>query len=301
MKVLRFFLIVSFLSAVFTQLSAQSTSLMDRVTHGYAENKGVKIHYASLGEGPLAIMIHGFPDFWYTWRHQMEALSKTHKVVAVDLRGFNKSDKPEGVESYAMPILMQDIEAVIKAHGKEKAIIIGHDWGGALSWSLAIYRSDLVEKLIILNLPHPKGMARELAHNSEQQVNSQYARNFQKEDSHKALSAKGLASWVEDEKERAHYVKAFEQSSFEGMMNLYKANYPKEPYTANDNPVPKVKCPVLMIHGLDDKALLETGLNGTWNWLEQDLTLVTVPGAGHFVQQDAPELVTKSILMWLHR
>ncbi|MEL6250940.1 MAG: alpha/beta hydrolase [Bacteroidota bacterium] len=274
---------------------------MDKVKHHYADNNGVKIHYVSMGEGPLAVMIHGFPDFWYSWRNQMKALSKTHKVVAVDLRGYNKSDKPDGVEAYKMINLMKDIEAVIRSEGKDKAIIIGHDWGGAISWSLAIYRPDLVEKLIICNLPHPKGMANELATNPEQQKNSQYARNFQQEGAHKELTAEGLAGWINDAESKKYYIEAFKRSSFEGMLNIYKANYPREPYQSNDAPMPKVKCPVLMIHGLDDWALLPGGLNNTWNWLEKDLTLVTVPGAGHFVQHDAPEMVTRSMLMWLNR
>ncbi|MEM8888380.1 MAG: alpha/beta hydrolase [Bacteroidota bacterium] len=294
------FLLPIFLFSYFL-MHAQEAGIMDKVSHHYAENDGVKIHYVSMGEGPLAVMIHGFPDFWYSWRNQMEALSKTHKVVAVDLRGYNKSDKPEGVEAYKMVNLMKDIEAVIKAEGKDKAIIIGHDWGGAISWSLAIYRPDLVEKLIICNLPHPKGMANELATNPEQAKNSQYARNFQKEGAHKELTAEGLAGWINDEAAKKYYVEAFKRSSFEGMLNFYKANYPKEPYQNNNAPIPKVKCPVLMIHGLDDWALLPGGLNNTWNWLEKDLTLVTVPGAGHFVQHDAPEMVSRSMLMWLNR
>ncbi|MDW3652425.1 MAG: alpha/beta hydrolase [Bacteroidia bacterium] len=282
-------------------LRAQEGGVMEKVSHHYADNDGVKIHYVSMGEGPLAVMIHGFPDFWYSWRNQMEALSKTHKVVAVDLRGYNKSDKPEGVEAYKMVNLMKDIEAVIKAEGKKKAIIIGHDWGGAISWSLAIYRPDLVEKLIICNLPHPKGMANELANNPEQQKNSEYARKFQEADAHKKLTAEGLAAWLNDEEAKKYYIEAFKRSSFEGMLNFYKANYPKEPYQSNNAPIPKVKCSVLMIHGLDDWALLPGGLNNTWKWLEKDLTLVTVPGAGHFVQHDAPEMVSRTMLMWLNR
>lgn len=280
---------------------AQSSDLMDRVSHHYADHDGVKIHYVSLGEGPLAVMIHGFPDFWYTWRHQMEALSKTHRVVAVDLRGYNKSSQPEGVDNYKMQLLIGDIAAVIADAGEEKAIVIGHDWGGMISWSVAMYRPELVEKLIICNLPHPNGLSRELANNPEQQKNSGYARSFQEEGAHKKLSAKGLSSWVKDPEAQAHYVEAFQRSSFKAMLNYYKANYPREPYTQSPNTAPIVQCPVLMFHGLDDTALLASGLNDTWEWLKQDLTLVTIPGAGHFVQQDAAEMVSRSMLMWLNR
>lgn len=280
---------------------SQPTDLIDRVAHHYADNEGVKIHYVSLGEGPLVVMIHGFPDFWYTWRHQMEVLSKNYRVLAVDLRGYNKSDQPEDVENYAMQHLMADIAAVIADAGEQQATIVGHDWGGAVSWALAMYRPDLVKRLIICNLPHPNGLARELASNPEQQANSQYARDFQQEGAHEKLTAEGLAFWVKDEAARPHYIEAFRRSSFEGMLNIYKANYPRPPYQQPKSTGPMVQCPVLMLHGLDDQALLPSALNDTWQWLKQDLTLITVPGAGHFVQQDAADFVSSNMHMWLAR
>jgi pimeloyl-ACP methyl ester carboxylesterase len=162
-------------------------------------------------------------------------------------------------------------------------------------------RPDMVEKLIILNLPHPKGLRRELATNPQQQQNSQYARNFQKEGAHNQLTAEGLSRWVTDPEARKKYVEAFNRSDFEAMLNYYKRNYPREPYTDDNSPLPKVKAPVLMIHGLKDTALLAGALNNTWEWLEKDLTLVTIPEAGHFVQQDASDMVTRTIKMWLAR
>ncbi|HSB08822.1 MAG TPA: alpha/beta hydrolase [Blastocatellia bacterium] len=277
--------------------------LEKRVEHGYADSNGVKIHYASLGpkSKPLIVMIHGFPDFWYSWRDQMEALSKDYQVVAIDQRGYNLSDKPKGVENYDVRFLVGDVVAVIKHLGRDKAIVVGHDWGGLVAWSTAMAMPDLVDKLIILNLPHPRGIARELATNPEQQKNSQYARNFQQPDAASKLKAEQLAFWVKDAKAREKYVEAFKRSDFEAMLNYYKRNYPREPYAEDTSPVVKVKMPVLMIHGLNDTALNARGLNNTWEWLEKDLTLVTIPGAGHFVQQDASDLVTRSIRMWLAR
>src|SRR5882724_1915767 len=174
------------------------SDLEKRVEHGYADSNGVKIHYASLGKGPLIVMIHGFPDFWYTWRDQMEALSKDYLVVAIDQRGYNLSDKPKGVENYDIRLLVGDVAAVIKHLGRDKAIVVGHDWGGMVAWSFAMAMPEMVDKLIILNLPHPRGIARELATNPEQQKNSQYARNFQKEDAASKLKAEQLAFWVKD-------------------------------------------------------------------------------------------------------
>jgi pimeloyl-ACP methyl ester carboxylesterase len=285
------------------QLSSQAelANLEDHVEHGFADSRGVKIHYASLGQGPLIVMIHGFPDFWYTWRHQMVALAPHYRVVAMDQRGYNLSDKPEGVKNYAMSYLLGDVRAVIEQQGQQQAIVIGHDWGGMVAWQFARHLPTYTEKLIILNLPHPRGLSRELAHNPQQQKNSQYARNFQQEGAHLRLSAERLAEWVTDPLAREKYIQAFQRSDFAAMLNYYKANYPSEPYVEDTSPVSKIKSPVLQIHGLQDQALLADGLNGTWEWIEQDYTLTTIPGAGHFVQQDAADLVTRTIKSWLAR
>lgn len=274
--------------------------LEQRVEHGYADSGGVKIHYAVLGTGPVVVMIHGFPDFWYSWRHQMEALAKTHRVVALDLRGYNLSDKPKGVESYDMRLLVGDVAAVIKANGAEKAIVVGHDWGGAIAWQTAMHAPQLVDRLIIVNLPHPRGLARELAHNPEQQKNSQYARNFQLPDAHLKLGAEKLAE-LAPTAVRGKYVDAFRRSDFESMLNYYKRNYPREPYTDAAGPVVKVKVPVLQFHGLKDWALLPGALNDTWQWLEGSYTLVTIPDAGHWAHWDAAELVSRTMVKWLER
>jgi len=280
-------------------LTARATDLHEDVKHGFANSTGVKIHYATLGKGPLVVMIHGFPDYWYTWRHQMEALAQDHQVVAIDMRGYNKSDKPKGVEQYDLKLLIGDVLAVVKHFKQEKATIVGHDWGGAVAWGVAMAAPQVCEKLIILNLPHMRGLARELANNPQQQKNSAYARAFQLPGAHLALTAKGLSRWVKDPKARTQYIEAFKRSDFEAMLNYYKRNYPRQPYQEDKSPVTKIKMPVLMFHGLDDTALLPSALNDTWKWLEKDLTLVTIPGAGHFVQQDAADQVSRTMKMWL--
>jgi epoxide hydrolase 4 len=278
-------------------------NLWDRVEHHYADSNGVKIHYAALGKGPLVVMIHGFPDFWYTWRKQMAVLSGQYRVVAVDQRGYDLSGRPAGIEQYAMPLLVADIGAVIKAEGRSDAVIVGHDWGGAVAWSLAMTHPEWIRALIILNLPHPSGIAREIRNNPEQRKNSQYAFNFQKPGAEKTLTAEKLAGWVKDDEARVHYIDAFNRSDFEAMLNYYRANYPRPDQMAAENstppPVSKVTVPVLEFHGLADQALLPGALCGTWDWVDKDFTLVTIPGAGHFVQQDAPDLVTSTMMDWL--
>jgi epoxide hydrolase 4 len=178
---------------------------------------------------------------------------------------------------------------------------VGHDWGGMVAWQLALNAPQFVDKLIILNLPHPQALARELATNPAQQKNSQYARNFQKDGSEKLLTAQGLAFWVKDPAAKAKYVEAFQRSDFEAMMNYYRRNYPREPYQMPEGEPKRLQMPLLMFHGLGDTALLSGALNNTWDWLDKDMTLVTIPGASHFVQQDAAELVTRTMQLWLAR
>lgn len=294
--------------SLFLAGTTMAADVWNDVEHRLADSSGVKIHYAVLGKeadkGRLVVMIHGFPDFWYTWRHQMRALAaQGYRVVAMDQRGYNLSDKPAGVESYKMAALVGDIAAVIKAEGQASAVVVGHDWGGSVAWNVAMRRPELVKLLVICNLPHPAGLAREIAGNPQQRKNSEYAFNFQKPDAHKALSAEKLAQWVTEPEARGRYVEAFGKSDFEAMLNYYKANYPRPDAPAPSGPpaFPKVKVPVLLIHGLDDQALLPGALNGTWEWVEKDLTIVTVPGASHFVQQDAPDFVADTMVDWLNR
>jgi pimeloyl-ACP methyl ester carboxylesterase len=289
--------------------AGQQADVFDRVTHGYAVSEGgVRIHYATLGKGPLVVMIHGFPDFWYTWRHSMAALSGQFQVVAIDQRGYNLSDKPAGVENYDMRLLVADVASVIRHLGRDRATIVGHDWGGMVAWQFAMTQPVMTENLVVLNLPHPSGLLRELRSNPEQIASSEYARTFQRQTPKDPavffgmpMTPETLSGWVRDPAARKRYAEAFERSDFEAMLNYYKRNYPAAsgPELPVPPPLPKVTVPVLMFHGLDDRALHRNGLSGTWDWLDRDLTLVTVPGAGHFVQQDAADLVTSTMQWWL--
>ena len=262
----------------------------------------MKIHYATAGDsGPLVVMIHGFPDFWYSWNEQIKALQSTHRVAAMDLRGYNRSDKPKGLENYAIPKLVSDVASVIRDMGEKKAVIVGHAWGGMVAWQFAMMQPEMTDRLIVLNLPHPKGLNRELANNPDQQRNSQYARNFQQPDAHKQLDAERLIRWVKGEAKRAKYIEAMKRSDFESMLNYYKRNYPRPPYKEDISEPVRLNMPVLLIHGLDDWALLPGALNQTWEWLDSDLTLVTVPGAGHFVHHDKPDFINRTLKMWLMR
>jgi epoxide hydrolase 4 len=269
---------------------------IDGLEHKYVDNQGVKIHYVKAGKGPLVVFVHGFPDYWYSWRHQIQGLQDESTVVALDTRGYNLSDKPQAEEQYDMALLVSDVLAVIKSEGASKATLVGHDWGGAICWSTAMAHPQIVEQLVIVNLPHMSCLVRELmAEDSKQHKASQYARTFQEKESHKFLNATILSSIVptQTEQDRILYKEAFEKSSINGLMNYYRRNYPREPYQIPQ--VPKIQMPVLQFHGLADKALLAPALNGTWEHLAKDWTLVTLPGVDHWAHVQQAEKVTQTM------
>ena len=290
---------------------AFSSDLANLGEDGFADSGGVKIHYVTKGAGPLVVLIHGIPGFWYDWRHQIPALAEHFQAVAIDQRGFNLSDQPEGVENYAIDKLVGDVDAVVEHFGQHKTTLVGHDSGGWISWHYAMAHPDKTDRLVIVNLPHPRCIERELANNPQQQKASDYARHLQQlPPGGRTLVHNGVtyvltpelyASEFKDDQPR--YLEALRRTSIEGIINFYKANYPRPPY--KEQTYPPVKCPVLMIHGLDDLWLMPEALNDTWRYLENDLTLVTVPKAGHWVHlgpvqsQGAPDLVTKRMISWL--
>ncbi|WP_339867348.1 alpha/beta hydrolase [Pseudohongiella nitratireducens] len=302
------------LGCMMTALSispAISADVWQEVEHGFVDNDGVKIHYAAMGDGPLVVMIHGFPDFWYSWRHQMDGLKGNYRVVAIDQRGYNQSDKPTGNENYAMPRMVSDIAAVIAHFGVDKATVVGHDWGGMVAWNVAFRRPELVERLVIMNLPHPNGLNREMTINPDQRANSDYAQRFKAGSPTDPdiffggpMTPQTLSSWVTDPEVRVRYQEAFEHSDFDAMLAYYKQNYPDLPEFSEQAPppnphIPRLTMPVLVFHGLADTALDARGLNNTWEWIDAETTIVTIPGAGHFVQQDEAEKVTNTLTWWL--
>jgi len=257
-------------------------------------------------EGPLMVMLHGFPDFWYSWRHLIPELSKNYKVVAIDLRGYNLSDKPKGVEKYVFRELRSDVLAIIDHFNVEKAILVGNDWGGAIAWQLALNNPDKVEKLIACNIPYPANIGKYISKHPEV---AQYARNFQASQSGE-ITPESLVANLPCKESHKYYLEAFKRSDIDAMLNYYKASYPSSSANGNKNTstpsnVPlsqraKVKCPVLMIYGLKDQALPPGMLNDSWNYIDNNLTIHTIPEGGHFIQQERPEEVLRMIKVWLN-
>jgi|TARA_Y100000310_G_scaffold345317_1_gene463722 pimeloyl-ACP methyl ester carboxylesterase len=297
-------LTILFTSAFLSSARVDAKDLFDRVKHHQVDSDGVSIHYVTLGKGPVVLFVHGFPDFWYSWREQMDALSGDFKTVAMDTRAYNKSDKPEGVENYAMNFLIGDVRAVIKDLGVDSVTLVGHDWGGAIAWRFAMFNPDLVNKLVICNLTHPNGyMTVRRNATAEQKANTQYITNFQKPGAEDALTPQVLArisAGPVSEEIRARYIAAFERSSAAGMLGYYRSAFG----SLNATPVPgaelpKLTMPVLQFHGLKDRAVDKDGLRDTWNWVNEDYTLVTIPSSNHWVQREAADIVSTTMLWWL--
>ena len=145
------------------------------ITHKQVKVNDIFLHVAQQGNGKkLVVLLHGWPEFWYTWRYQMPELAKEYTVIAPDLRGFNKSDKPKGIQNYKADIVASDIAELIKQMGFKKAFVVGHDWGGAIAWTFASMYPNMLEKLAIINCPHPKEMLKMIKSNPTQLLKSWY-------------------------------------------------------------------------------------------------------------------------------
>lgn len=269
------------------------------VEHHYADNRGVRIHYAAAGSGHLLVFLHGFPDHWLGWWQVMNSLRADYRVVALDLRGYNLSDQPAEPQAYAVSELVKDVQAVINHEGAERATIIGHDWGGFVAWHLAMDMPELVERLVVLNMPHPWAISRELASNPAQQKASEYVTLFSHPQAHLQFPRERLAAWVSDPAFQARQQQAMDNSSLNGMLNYYRVNWPTPPCSQHAAPPPKVQAPTLLMHGLQDPYALPAGLNDVWQWIDNTLDIYTLPKAAHFIQHDHAPEVTARLRAWL--
>ena len=269
----------------------------------YTENNGTRLHYTIQGDGPLIIAVHGFPDYHGGWDDILPYLTDGYRIAAMDLRGYNLSDQPERLEDYSIQTMCQDIMAVMNAEGANSAILMGHDLGAAFSWQLAINAPDIVRQLIIFSVPHPALFRQEIGANPDQKTRSDYARAFQQEGSEDELTVDKIIEIMQlrDEEKIAKYRAAFERSSFRSMMNIYRTSFPKgtRPRPADPSALPKVKAPTLIIHGMKDVALTTSGHDGTWAFMDSDLTFMTLPNAGHWVHHNEPALVGRTVRTWL--
>ena len=151
-----------------------ATTTDEVMQHEFVNVNGIRMHYVTMGNGPLIVFLHGFPEFWYSWRHQIPFFSKHFKVVVPDMRGYGETERPTKIDEYRIEKLVTDIVELIHSLGQEKATIVGHDWGGAIAWSIAMMAPGIVEKLIIMDAPHPAVFQKNAFRNYEQMKKSWY-------------------------------------------------------------------------------------------------------------------------------
>ncbi len=269
------------------------------VEHHFASSQGIRIHYAAAGAGPLMVFLHGFPDHWLGWWQLMDEFRCDYRVVALDMRGYNLSDKPADSEAYRVNHLVDDVRAVIESEGRTNALIVGHDWGGFVAWHAAMDAPDLVDRLVVLNMPHPWAIARELAKNPAQRKASEYVHLFRRPGSHAQFPATRLSAWVAEPGYKARHDRAMAASDLGAMFNYYRLNWPAEPYQERSEPPPRVRAPTLLLHGLEDPYALPAGLNDVWKWVNKEVTITMLPGAGHFIQHERAPDVIRSLRGWL--
>lgn len=296
---------------------------------------GVTLNVALAGpaEAPPVILLHGFPESHRTWRGLAPLLEDSFRLVMPDQRGFAGSDRPPEVEAYTTETLVDDIFALAEALGIERFALVGHDWGGAIAWPAALLNDHrpeadrppdgpirpMLERLAIINAPHPLVFQKSLIEDADQRAASQYITAFRTPGFEKAPEAMGWDTFFDKSfsghvdlaiippEERAQYIVEWsEPGGFEAMLNWYRASRLIVPPPGAEVPIPdwvlglfpKVKVPTLVVWGIKDKALLPLQLDGLDRLIE-DLTITRIPDAGHFVPWEKPEAVAAALKPFL--
>ncbi|MBN1289845.1 MAG: alpha/beta hydrolase [Actinobacteria bacterium] len=277
--------------------------------HTVIEANGLNFHCVIEGKGEPVILCHGFPECWYSWRHQIRSLSKRFKVIAPDMRGFGRSDKPEGVKSYMLQTVARDIKGIINASGYEKAHVIGHDWGGAVAWMTAIQHPESVDKLVILDAPHPAGFFDTLLSDPLQVIRSSYMAFFNLPVIPEAVfSSFNYAPLKMAFRYGSFRRKAFSREDLEvlagetarpgaltGGLNYYRALFRNFELIKNRSKLPNVKCPTLVIWADLDLFLGKELTYDLDRYVDNELTREYVPHCNHWIQQEQPRVVNRLI------
>lgn len=284
--------------------------------HEYAQLDGIRLHYAECGSGTdLVILLHGFPECWYSWRHQLPVLGERYHVVAPDMRGYNLSDKPSGVKSYRIESLVKDVVGLINYFDRPRAAIVAHDWGAGVAWAVAQRHPELVSKLVAMQVPPPAAWRanftlRQLRH-------SWYMFFFQLprlpewwasandfarvEKMYKETSIRPGAFTDED---IAVYKEALRQpGALTGGINYYRANVFRSLFrggveTRNEADG-KIRVPTFFIYGEQDMAVLPETVRDVGRFVDAPYRELRIPDSGHWVQNEAIEEVNEALLEFL--
>jgi pimeloyl-ACP methyl ester carboxylesterase len=299
---------------------------------GYADVNGMRLHYASVGQGPLVLFLHGYPAFWYQWKDQMIEMGRDRLAVGLDMRGYNLSSRPQGLEPYRMPHLVEDIRQVAgKLAGGRRFVLVAHDWGANVAWVFAMFHPELLEKLIIVNGAHPFVSERELRENPAQRYASNYFFVFNKflapgerpvdeNDTKESASRRAHGGFVDaevragryTEEDRQAWIAAWSQpGSTTAGLNYYRANHRNPPF--NDlhpaSSIPTswsakeitqgakstiIQTPTFVIWGMRDTAILSGHLSGLEKWVP-NLSVKLYPEDDHWVMLQKATSVAQDI------
>lgn len=281
------------------------------IKHEFIEANGIRFHYVTAGKGPLVILLHGFPEFWYGWRHQIPALAEHFQVVAPDLRGYGQTERPIGVQAYSPRILADDIAALVHGLGHEKAHIVGHDWGGGVAWNVARNHPEVVDRLVVLNCPHPAIFGQKLRNSWKQIKKSWYIFFFQIPYLPEMMFKTNLKKMVEKvfvksarnkniftDNDLEQYRAALEKpGALTAALNYYRAVFrsPEKKSSLKK----QISAPTLLIWGEDDMAL---GKELTYNMeplFSGNFLIEYVPNCSHWVNEEKPDLVNQLLIDFL--
>ena len=284
---------------------------MSEINFYYAQIGAVNLHYAKAGDGEnLVILLHGFPEFWYSWRHQIEALSDEFTVVAPDLRGYNLSAKPPNVEDYSIDKLVDDVINLITYFGREKAVIVGHDWGAAVAWATALKHPEYVAKLVAMQVPPPSVWKKNQTW--KQLLASWYMFFFQIPALPEWLLSRNDFALLENalrkttpeknafsDADIAEYKKSWrEPSALTAMLNYYRANLIRR-FIGKSKTADKIKVPTVFIYGEKDQAILPETVRNVGEAIDAPFEEFRIPESAHWVQTEAKDKVNEILLDFL--
>ncbi|MEO0532794.1 MAG: alpha/beta hydrolase [Cyanobacteria bacterium P01_A01_bin.123] len=283
-----------------------------RWQHRFVETNRIRLHCITQGEGELVILLHGFLEFWYSWRYQIPSLANRFKVVVPDLRGYNDSDKPRG--GYDLDTLSQDIYGLIRGLGYQKAHIVGHDWGGTIAWHLAHSLPQSLNRLAILNAPHPQRFRRELLSNLDQFRRSWYLLALQIPELPEWLLQQNLGSFLTNlfqqqcvrkgafsSENTALYQAALQKpGALTAAVRHYRQFLSPQSWLSYLGKITNpIDVPTLVLWGEEDTLLSHSLLEGTERFVSAPFQIKRVPDCGHWIQQEVPQTVNRELLQFL--
>lgn len=262
----------------------------------FAMRGGVRLHYIVAGQGDVVLFVHGIPDFCSGWRPQIAALSSHYRAAAMDLRGFNHSDKPADSRAYRMAELVEDVTTVIRTLGSGRVTLVGHDWGAILAWWVVLLYPQLVSRLAVLSAPHPLCYI-----SARNRGDLRYSAEFLSQIMAAAPGAPFdvvvLSAWISDPAARRELAEGLSRSDPEAIRNYYRVNLAEHVKLAT--PISMVKVPTLIMFGARDKFIPERYYVESATYVSAPTKLVSIPDAGHFIHREAAECVNMHLIRWL--